>query len=391
VIRGVLLGVMMLSALPARADDVVAYQAEGDAAAAGADPRVAALDDAFSRAVTAAVADVVPGDARTAHKGDLDREIIGHARLWVASFTVTRDEVNDERRQLVVSVRIDRDKIRARLAKLGVATSDGTPVAVEAAPSARPIAIALRDATPHGIRADYGDNADKDTPGLASLTTALRNSGFAVRRAPSSGGAVHPDGELPLSDDEAVALAGEAKAELVLIAGVTVGDATPARGQAKPVALVTAHVRLLDKGKPVGQGSAVAAALGEDGMIYAVDRALAGALADVLPPAPKKLAQAGSYQGDDAPVAEPGVVLVRLAGKTPWHTVLDEQKYLAGAKGVHAATLRRVSPRGWVIGVQTGEPIERVAQIAKRAPATDTSADVKIVGSVVEVTLSGAP
>ena len=39
--------------------------------------------------------------------------------------------------------------------------------------------------------------------------------------------------------------------------------------------------------------------------------------------------------------------------KTPYAMVLAEQKYLAGAKGVRAATLRRLSPNGWVIGVAT--------------------------------------
>jgi hypothetical protein len=39
----------------------------------------------------------------------------------------------------------------------------------------------------------------------------------------------------------------------------------------------------------------------------------------------------------------------------------------------------------------TGEPIEQIARVAKKAPSTDTSASVKIVGEIVEVTLSGAP
>ena len=84
-------------------------------------------------------------------------------------------------------------------------------------------------------------------------------------------------------------------------------------------------------------------------------------------------------------------MLVRLPARTPLATVLLEQKYLAGAKGVRAATLRRLSPAGWVLGVTTGLPIEQVARIAKKAPTADTSASVKIVGSIVELTLSGAP
>src|SRR5262245_24824492 len=102
-------------AVPAFADDVVAYQAEGDAPSGGADARVMALDNAFANAVASALGDLVAADVRNARKGELDREIVGRARLWVAKFTVTKDETNDDRRQLTVSVKIDRDKLRARL------------------------------------------------------------------------------------------------------------------------------------------------------------------------------------------------------------------------------------------------------------------------------------
>lgn len=378
---------MVMIALPARADDVVAYEAEGQASAAGTDPRVAALDDAFAHAVTAALADLVDGDARVAHKDALDREIIGHARLWVKAFTVTRDEVNDDSRHVVVSVRIDRDKLRARLAELGISARDavaapgGEP---PPSPSARPVVVLERLTSEGGVRADYGGAAEPELPGVAALDSALRNAGFAVRRAPAAG---NPSGEL--DDDGATALAGQANAELALVAGVDIGKLVPARGQAADVALVTAKVRLLDGKKLAGQGTAVAAALGEDGVAYGVDRALTLAMTDVLPPAPTKLAPAGSYQGEDVPVQDAGIVLVRLPAKTPWSLVLAEQRYLAGARGVRAATLRRLSPRGWVIGVATSDTPERVAQVAKHAPAADTTSDVKIAGGIVEVTLTG--
>jgi hypothetical protein len=194
-----------------------------------------------------------------------------------------------------------------------------------------------------------------------------------------------------LSDDDAATLANEARADTVAVANLTVGDKVAVRGQAASASLVTAELRLIDKAKKVvGQASATAAASGDD-VGYAVDRALLAAASDVLPPAPTKLAQAGAYQGDDTPISEPGIVLVRMSAKTPYSLVLAEQKYLAGAKGVKAATLRRLSPSGWVVGVTTTEAIEQVARIAKKPPASDTSSAVKIVGNVVEVTLSGAP
>jgi hypothetical protein len=382
----------MLLASVAHAEDVVAYAVEGDAPAAGADPRVAALDDAFARAAAAAVAELVPGDARTAHKGELDRELVGHARLWVKSYTVTKDETNEDRRQLVLSVRIDRDKLRARLAELAIPTQDAAPV-TPSGPVARPVVILLRVATPAGSRADFGDGAAKDVPGLTVLTNALRDAGMAVKRPTSSGAVARTTGDLPLDAGEADALAEAAKAELVLVAGVSVGPSVPVRGQAQPAALVTAHAKLVDRKthEVVGQGAAIAAARGEgdEGLAYAVDHALVAALADVLPPPTKKLAQAAGFHGDDTPIGEPGTVLVRLPTKTPWRLVLEEQKYLAGAKTVRGASLRRLSPGGWVLGVATGESIEKVAQIARKAPTTDTSAAVRIVGDVIEVNLTG--
>jgi hypothetical protein len=383
---------MLLASSVAYAEDIAAYEAEGEAPAAGPDPRVAALDDAFARAVAAAVAELVPAEARTQHKADLDKEVVGHARLWVTKFTVTKDETNEDRRQLLVSVRIDRDKVRDALTKLGIATQD-TAAKPANEPAARPAVILLRVATPKGVKADFGDGADKDVPGLGVLSSALRDAGFAVKKPATSGAAARATGDLPLDDGETDGFADGVKAEVVVIAGVTVGPTTLVRGQAEPAALVTAHVKLIDRRdhKLLGQGAAMAAARGDDAgaIAYGADHALAAALADVFPPQPKKLAQAGGYHGEDTPLGESGVVLVRLSTKTPWSLVLGEQKYLAGAKSVRAATLRRLSPGGWVIGVATSESIEKVAQIARKAPTTDSTAAVKIVGDIVEVSLAG--
>jgi len=123
----------------------------------------------------------------------------------------------------------------------------------------------------------------------------------------------------------------------------------------------------------------------------AIERALVAAASDVLPAQKSALGQAPVFSGDDTPIGQDGVVLVRLSPKTPWGLVVAEQKYLAGAKGVQRAAIRRLSPGGWVIGVTTTESIERIAAIAKKAPASDTSVKVKIVGNIVEVALSGSP
>ncbi len=370
----------------AQADDVVAYEAEGEAAASATDARSAALDDAFAHAVASAIADLVAGDVRTAHKGELDKEIVGHARLWVTRFTVTKDEVDDDRRELTVSVRIDRDKLRTRLDELKIAAHD--PSAVVETPGQRSATILLRVASEKSLRASFGKDADHDLDGLGELATRLRAAGYSIRRAPDDGPAPTSAGDVPDVDVDALAVA--AQADVAALAGVTVGEPAFVRGQAQPAVLATAHVRLVDHKthQTFGQGAAIAAAALDDRR-SAIARALDGALGDALPPAGKQLGPPAALTGDDHPLAESGVVLVRLSAKTPYALVLAEQRYLAGAKGVRAATLRRMSPAGWVIGVTTSDAIDRVAQVAKKPPTGDTSSAVKIVGDVVEVSLTG--
>ena len=376
----------------ARAEDVVAYQAEGDADAAAPDARVTALDEAFARAVGQALDELLAPDVRKQSKPVLDRELIGHARLWVSRFTVTRDAVADDRKQLSVSVRIDRDKLRARLTELNISVRETGEAPPASAPS---VIVVLRVVAPDAVHATYGLAAEKDVAGLAALSGALRRASYTVKRAPASGPAAKADGEMPVDDDTAEALAAEAKAELVAVASVAVGPSVPLRGVPASGELVAARVRLIDRKahKLVGQGSAIVAARGSDpGLVgYAIDRALLAATADVLPQPAQSMPQAPSFSGDDTPVGEPGVVLVRLPRATPWPMVQAELRHLVGARGVARATLRRVSPAGWVIGVSTSDSVDRIAAIVKKPPAADTTVSVKIAGELIEAALTGSP
>ncbi len=254
VTRRVLLAAMVTAlSTPAFAEDMVAYQDEGDAPSSSADARTMALDEAFGNAVTSALSELVAPDVRTARKGEIDREIVVRARLWVAKFSVTKDETVDDRRELTISVRIDRDKLRARLGELGIATKDTSAVANPTTNgtgdpppvAAKTATVLLRVIKPQGLEASYGAGGTGDLAETGVLTTVLRTHGFAVRKAPVTGAAARPDGELPLSDDEAAALAVEAKADTVAIATVTVGAPVPVRGRAGTAALVTARVRVV--------------------------------------------------------------------------------------------------------------------------------------------------
>ena len=392
ILAAVVACVLVAASARAHAEDVVAYQADGDADARAPDARIEALDQAFGKAVSQALGDLVDPEVRRQSKPVLDRELIGRARLWVTKFTVTREAVADERKQVSVSVRVDRDKVRARLAELNIATrATGDAPSVSAVP-----AIVLRRVvTPEGVHANFGLAAEREVTGLAALSSALRRANMTIKRASASGPAVKPDGELPIDDDTAEALAAEVKADIVAIASVAIGAPVPLRGIDASGVLITARVRVVDRKqhKALGQGNVVTATRGTDpGVVgYSVDRALATALMDVLPQPAQRLPQAQAFTGSDTPVGEPGIVLVRLARSTPWGMVQSEIKHLLGARGVTRATLRHVSPAGWVIGVATGESIDRIATIVKKPPAADTTGSVRIVGDIVEVALSGAP
>jgi hypothetical protein len=391
-LAAVVVCVLVAASARAHAEDVVAYQADGDADARAPDARIEALDQAFGKAVSQALGDLVDPEVRRQSKPVLDRELVGRARLWVTKFTVTREAVAEDRKQVSVSVRVDRDKVRARLAELNIATrATGDAPSVSAVPAI----VLLRVVTPEGVHANFGLAAEREVTGLAALSSALRRANMTIKRASASGPAVKPDGDLPIDDDTAEALAAEAKADIVAIASVAIGAPVPLRGIDASGVLITARVRVVDRKqrKALGQGNVVTATRGTDpGVVgYSVDRALATALLDVLPQPAQRLPQAQAFTGSDAPVGEPGIVLVRLARSTPWGMVQSEIKHLLGARGVSRATLRHVSPAGWVIGVATGESIDRIASIVKKSPATDTTVSVKIVGDVIEATLSGAP
>ena len=379
--------VVAAAAATAHADDVVAYNVDGDADAAGVDPRVAALDDAFAHAVQTVLRELVAGDVRAARTLDLDREIVAHARLWVAKFTVTGDRTDDGRRHLSVTVRIDRDKIREKLNAIGVALIGGDPAA-----HTRSVSILLRVATPTAVVASYGPDAASDLPGLAAITSAMHAQGLSVRASSHTGGAARGAGDLPLEDDEAAALAADAKTDLALVAGVHVGDSVLVRGVAGDARLVSAHLRMVVGGKhdPARDGNAIAAAVGDDpqALADAASRALVAAAADVVPQAPQDLSAPPQFHGDDTPVTAQGVVLVRLPATTPYRLVLAEAKLLAATRGVTAASVRRVSPAGWWLGVVTDEAVDCIADAARKAPVAGGSAQVKQTGDVIDVEVS---
>jgi len=277
-------GIVLALVCPALAEDVATYEVDGESNAAGADPRVAALDEAFAKAINGALADVLDAATRKTNKPALDKEFVTRARLWVSRFTVIKDVTVDGRRQLTVAVRVDRDKVRGKLEQLDIGNAPD--------PSARTGVILLRVTDGVKVRASYGASAEKEPPGIGALASSLRGAGIALKRATAAGPAARAGGDLPLDDDEAESLTADARAELGVIAGVTIGAPVAVRGIATTASLVTARVRVIGKGKQlVGQGTSMIAARGTDAartdgsaLDAAIGRALVAAVGDALPP-----------------------------------------------------------------------------------------------------------
>jgi len=373
-------------ATPAAADEIVSYNVEGKAQASVGDTRTACLDDAFSRALQIALADLMPAAVRVEHQTELDRDFIGHSRLWVTAFAVTDDNGNAAARELLVTVQIDRDKLRAELRRLGIFGAQPAPS------TATRVAIEVRVDVPRR------DRAAAASVGVEALATVFRSAGFWVadplpagRTAPSADTDAAPAGR----SGEATAPGGDAA--WAAIADVAVGEATFVRGQAREVARITARLQVIahsgsgeirnagsaPRSSPLAESAATVAGYTDD-VHDGIRRALIAAATELVP---RLVANNPRSPTAEIGVGESGMVLVRLPPGTPYAVVAAEQKMLSSAHFVRSASLRRLSAAGWVIGVATAEPTDRIAQLATRSPEGPVA--VRVVGGVVEVSAVG--
>jgi hypothetical protein len=111
------------------------------------------------------------------------------------------------------------------------------------------------------VQASFGVAATADLPGVDELTAALARGGYRAVAASAAGPAPDADGELPVDDDSARALAADVKAEAALVVGVAVGAPGPVRGTPLTAAPVRAWLRLVEVGGgPAPVAAAVATA-----------------------------------------------------------------------------------------------------------------------------------
>jgi hypothetical protein len=387
--RGGVAAVAVLALIGAAHADVVTYASHGSAATTDGDARTRALDAAFASAVTEAVADLAGKNART-QAAAVDREIVRRARRYVASFAVTTERPGADRVEVDVDVRIDRDKVRARLLELGVVLIDAPPVE-PSLPAVQPRAatVLYRVTGVAGVQASFGVAATADLPGVDALTAAVAQRGYRAVAASAAGPAPDADGELPVDDDSARALAADVQADAALVVGVAVGAPGAVRGTPLTAVPVRAWLRLVEvRGGGAPTAAAIAtAAWGNDGSLAlaAATKASRALVTRAFGAAPAPV---------DAAAAPPLVaargVTVRVVGPGAWQAAALVRADLAAAPGASAVGVAGVGADVVALAVD-GLAVDKAASIAKATPGF--SAKTKVIDGVVVVQIKaiGAP
>jgi hypothetical protein len=400
---------------PARAEDLQTLEVTGEADEGASDSRGVAVDAAFAQATEDALADLVDKARRSEKRAVLNKEVIGRARRWVASYKVTGDQVAGGKRQLNVTVRINRELLKARLVELGVLeaggaadpgepadgprpagepaspddgpSSGGQPSSAPAASSSadprwagRTATLLLRARNKQKALVTFGASGEASPPGASAASAVMAERGLVVKPASLAGPAPREGegDELPLDDGQARALAGSSKAELAVVVGVELSERQFVRGVATPMVLARAKARVVARGEGAeGEGSGSWVAVAGDGDRLAVDRAVAMAVAAALPTTAPGRAAPPALTTDDRPLpsAEGGAWL-RISARTQWTMVTALLKQFAKQQGA-TAELRRFSPAGYLLLVR-GPNADRAAAIARAAPLPEGAGALKV-------------
>jgi hypothetical protein len=391
-LAAVILAAVGASAGPAAAEDLATYDAAGAADAAATDARTRALDLAFTAAVRKALGELVSTADLGRRKADLDSQILARARLWVASFKVVSQATEGNQLKLTAAVRIDRDRLRAKLGELGIATAAATPEP-PAILAPRTATVLMRVINPGGgVAATYGAGASREIPASEAVAGVIAASGLAVVAAPAGGAPARPDGDLPLDDAAARALASGAGAQIAVVVHVQVDGAGPVRASRQTGALARARARVVAAdGELLGESSALGGAYGGSDVPAingALTRAAALAVTGALP-------TAGAAAGAPPPPAPPpplaaarGEVLVRVKNLGAWAPIAALRQQLATTAGVQKVRILRLSADEVVLAVTTGQRPDRVAAAARATP--DLRARVLTQDGIVEIIASEA-
>lgn len=364
---GLLVALAALRATPALAGEQV-VEVDGAAATTAADPKVAARDDAFAAAVQAALPALVPAEVLTARRADIARDIVGRARRFVARYSVTSERDDGGVHAVHAAVTVDLGKVVEALRALGIAeAAEPAPAVAPPAPRGAPRAtLLMRVITPAGVAASYGPLASRlDSAG--AIEAELVRRGWKVVAPPASGPAAGPAGELPLELDAARALAGDSRAALAVVVGVSAAE--PGRVRGVPGVAVAARawavvVDVATERTLAPLASAVGSAAGAAGdalTTAAVTAAAQAALADAAPLARSRSAPSAAA-ATDVPVAA-GEVRVTLRGRS-WTGVRAVRAALAARKDA-VVDVRRVTGDALVLVVRSSDAVAALSRAIK--------------------------
>ena len=379
---------------------------EADADAGASDARVVALDAAFANAVNKSVEDLADRKQLAAKRTDYEKEIVGRARLWVASFSVTRDQVVDGRRRLTVNVRIDQRKLGLRMQQLGIiqtlpdGAGDGSGSASSAGVATvdgNSVTLLARSLSPTAVRANYGASAGK-LPEFDGFKAALAMRGYRLRPTPAAGPAATRAGEIPMNDTAALAFAGDAKADSALIVGLEVSEPTAVRGAVGEYVVAHARARWLQRKSGNTIVDLQRTVLLRHGTEEDSDKAGRQVIGDVLlalqaATTPPRNSGAAPLLARDVPsvVAGDGQVAVVVSRAAPAAVVAALVKALNGQSGTTSVALAQLSPAGYVITVTTEQSLSKIAGQVRKITALDRTISADVKGNVVRAVVSAVP
>jgi hypothetical protein len=366
-------------------DDLI-VEAEADAGAS--DARTVALDAAYASATRQAAKQLADPASVTSNRAAFDKEIIGRSRLWVASVAVISDNVVDGRRRLKVSVRIDSAKLSSRLQQLGIALASVVAEPVVAVTPAISITLLGRVVVPSETLATYGANATAKIPQFDELQQTFVKRGYRMRPAPASGPAANRERGLPLSDSQAQAFAGDAKADTAFVVGLHLSEPAPVRGERGDFVLGVARARWVQRDAsriPVAIDvirTELAAASDAAALQQRLVHQISEAIVDKLPSADRSAPTMSSGEG---------VIVLQIARPVSASVVSALVKMLSTQAGVTRVDLTQVTAGGFVVSVATVQTAAKLATIVRRLTVQDRPMSADDKGSFVRIVVGKAP
>lgn len=376
----------------AAAQTTASITATGRAEAADATPsrsaRQVAIDRAFADAINQQLARELTTTERRRGRDVLQREIVRRARLYVRSFKVVSEASEDGRLVVTIRAAVDQDKLRGKLAELGIDGAGARPAPSLPTGSRPPLVVILHASRGEVVDTTFGARGGPGGPAGVALAAQFDALGFALASAAGSEAPTSTDAgaSLPVGDSAAVELARRVGAGGAVVVGIDVTGDGPIRSTSLRGAAGTGTVRVIDAatGAVVARGRVDAAGFG-DSERAAVDTAaatLGRLVADDVAGAVTRHWPSAVATPDDG-----RIVVVRGAAR--WPSVTAVMARLRRVPGTRGVAIRRLQAGTVALVVGTSlTPAQLVRQLRGVALPLGT-ASVRVAGDRVDVIIDG--